>query len=109
MNKQDVVIVRHQAQVEVEAIYDHQLVIDPARAERFHAAWQACLEHLGKNPSRAIRKGSYGHELLHKLPFRVVYEVRGMKVVIFKCGTPVVNPARNSGHNLLLGQGAVRA
>lgn len=73
MTKRYEVVVRHQAQREVEEIYDHQHGIDPARAERFHAAWQGCLDQLGKNPSHAKRKGPYGHELLHKLPFRVVF------------------------------------
>ncbi len=47
------VVVRHHAQREVEEIYDFQHGISTTRAERFQAAWQACLEQLGKNPSRA--------------------------------------------------------
>ncbi|MCB0773447.1 MAG: type II toxin-antitoxin system RelE/ParE family toxin [Flavobacteriales bacterium] len=78
MTKRYEVVVRHQVQREVEEIYDHQYGIDPARAERFHAAWQDCLEQLGKNPSHSKRKGPYGHELL--------YNCRS--VLCSRCGRP---------------------
>ena len=91
------VIVRHQAQREVEEIYDHQHKIEPVRAERFYSAWQACLERLRDNPSNARRKGPYGHDLLHKLPFRVVFEVRDTKVIVYQVRHTARRPSRKFG------------
>ena len=97
MTKRYEVIVRHQAQREVEEIHDHQHGIEPARAERFYAAWQACLEQLGRNPSHAQRKGPYGHEILHKLPFRVVFEVRDTKVIVYQVRHTSRKPSKKFG------------
>lgn len=97
MTKRYQVIVRHQAQREVEEIHDYQHGIDPARAKRFYAAWQACLEHLGKNPSHAKRTGPYGHEILHKLPFRVIFEIRGTEVIVFQVRHTSRKPSKKCG------------
>ena len=97
MTKRYEVIVRYQAQLEVEEIYDHQHGIGPARAERFYAAWHACLEQLRRNPSRAKHKGSYGHEILHKLPYRVVFEVRDAKVIVYQVRHTSRKPSKKFG------------
>lgn len=97
MTKHYEVIVRHQAQREVEEIYDHQHKIDPARAERFYAAWRSCLEQLGTNPSHAKRKGPYGHEILHKLPFRVVFEVQETTVIVYQVRHTSRKPSKKFG------------
>ena len=81
----------------MEEIHDHQHEIDPVRAKRFYAAWQACLEQLGKNASHAKRKGSYGHEVLHKLPFRVVFEVRETKVIVYQVRHTSRRPSKKFG------------
>ena len=91
------VIVRHQAQREVEEIYDYQHRIQPARAERFYAAWQACLARLGNNPSHAKQKGPYGHEILLKLPFRVVFEVQKANVIVYQVRHTSRKPSRKFG------------
>ena len=91
------VVVRHQAQREVEEIYDHQHGIGPGRAERFYAAWQACLEQLRHDPSHAKRKGPYGHEQLLKLPFRVVFEVRDTKVIVYQVRHTSRKPSKKFG------------
>lgn len=49
MTKRYEVIVRHQAQREVEEIYDYQHGIDPARAERFRGM-ASLLSAVGKQP-----------------------------------------------------------
>ncbi|HMN04418.1 MAG TPA: type II toxin-antitoxin system RelE/ParE family toxin [Flavobacteriales bacterium] len=97
MTKRYEVVVRHQAQREVEEIYDYQHRIDPERAARFYAAWQTCLEQLEKYPSHAKRKGPYGHEILHKLPFRVVFEVREMKVIVYQVRHVSRKPSKKFG------------
>jgi plasmid stabilization system protein ParE len=97
MTKRYEVIVRHQAQQEVEEIYDHQHGIEPARAERFYAAWQACLMQLAENPSHAKRKGPYGHLVLHNLPFRVVFEVRETKVIVYQVRHTSRRPSKKFG------------
>jgi plasmid stabilization system protein ParE len=91
------VIVRHQAQREAEEIYDHQYAIAPSRAERFYAAWQKCLARFRSNPSKATRKGPYGHEMLHKLPYRVVFEVRGRKVIVYQVRHTSRRPSKKFG------------
>ncbi len=97
MTKRFAVIVRHQAQREVEEIYDHQYGIAPEHAERFYAAWQACLEQFRRGPSHARRKGPYGHEILHKLPFRVVFEVRDNKVIVYQVRHTSRKPSKKFG------------
>ncbi len=97
MTKRYEVIVRHQAQREVEEIYDHQHGIEHGRAERFYAAWQACLEQFRRDPSHAKRKGPYGHEVLHKLPFRVVFEVRDTKVIVYQVRHTSRKPSKKFG------------
>jgi len=97
MTKRCAVIVRHQAQREVEEIHDHQHPIEPARAERFYAAWQACLVQFRRNPSHAKRKGPYGHEMLHKLPFRVVFEVQDSKEIVCQVRHTSRKPSKKFG------------
>ncbi len=91
------VVVRQQAQREVAEIYDSQHEISTARAERFRAAWKACLEKLGKNPYHAKRSGPYGHAILHKLPFRVVFEVRATKVIVYQVRHTSRKPSKKFG------------
>lgn len=91
------VVIRHQAQKEVEEIHDYQFSIDPSRADRFYAAWQDCLEQLRRSPSQAKRKGPYGHMMLHRLPFRVVYEVRESKVVVYQVRHASRRPSKRFG------------
>ena len=91
------VIVRHQAQREVEEIHDDQHMIAPARAKRFYAAWQACLEQLGVNPSHAKHKGPYGHLILRRLPFRVVFEVQDAKVIVYQVRHTSRKPSKKFG------------
>lgn len=91
------VIIRHQAQKEVEEIHDHQYAITPKRAERFDAEWMSCLGQLGRNPSKAKRKGSYGHVILGRLPYRVVYEIKGQKVIIYQVRHTSRRPSKRFG------------
>lgn len=90
-------IVRHQAQLEVEEIYFQQYAIDPARAERFYKAWELCLEQFRRNPSMAKRKGHYGHVLLYKLPYRVVFEVLDNKVIVYQVRHTRRKPSKKYG------------
>lgn len=53
---------------------------------------------IGGNPSYQRRKGDYRHVTLHKLPYRVVFEVEDGTGYVYQVRTSAAAPARNSGH-----------
>jgi len=95
--KRHEVIVQPAAQEEVNAIRIYQNGIDPERGKRFIEAFEACLEQLKSNPSRQKRKGNYRHLMLHKLPFRVVYEVERNTVFVYQVRHTSRKPSKKFG------------
>ncbi|MCC6400225.1 MAG: type II toxin-antitoxin system RelE/ParE family toxin [Flavobacteriales bacterium] len=55
------------------------------------------MEQLGDNPSHAKRKGPYGHAMLPKLPFRVVFEVQDEKVIVYQVRHTSRKPSKKFG------------
>lgn len=82
--KRHKVIVQPEAQKEVDAIRIYQNGFDLRRGQRFIDAFEACLEQLRINPNYQKRKGNYRHVMLHKLPYRVVFEVEEGTVYIYQ-------------------------
>ena len=78
------VLVQPEVQEEVDAIRRYQTGLDPKRGRRFMDAFNTCLLELRAKPSFQKRKGNYRHVVLRKLPFRVVFEVRGDDVIVFQ-------------------------
>lgn len=78
------VIVQPEAQEEVSAIRTYQNSLDPKRGQRFIEAFEVCLEQLKANPSFQKRKGNYRHLMLHKLPYRVAFEVEEGTVYVYQ-------------------------
>lgn len=95
--KQHKVIVQAEAQEEVDAIRTYQNTIDPKRGQRFIDAFQACLEQLKANPSFQQRKGNYRHLMLHKLPYRVAFEVEEGTVYVYQVRRTSQKPSRKFG------------
>ncbi|MBL0128719.1 MAG: type II toxin-antitoxin system RelE/ParE family toxin [Flavobacteriales bacterium] len=56
----------------------------PGLGHRFLQALNACYQSLALSPSGQKRKGDFRHAMVHKFPYRVVYEVRGHLVVVYQ-------------------------
>jgi hypothetical protein len=52
--------------------------------DRFITALEACYAELRLNPFFAMRKPPYRYRMLHKFPYRVIYEVKGQDVVVYQ-------------------------
>lgn len=91
------VIVQPEAQEEVNAIRTHQNGLDPKRGQRFIEAFEACLEQLKANPSFQKRKGNYRHLMLHKLPYRVAFEVEEGTVYVYQVRHTSRKPSEKYG------------
>lgn len=91
------VVVQPEAQEEVEAIRIYQNSLDPQRGRRFIDAFQACLEQLMANPSFQKRRGNYRHVMLHKLPYRVAFEVEEGTVYVYQVRHTSRKPSKKFG------------
>lgn len=91
------VVVLAEAQEEVDAIRIYQNSLDPKRGKRFIDAFQACLERLKTNPSFQKRQGNYRHLMLHKLPYRVVFEVEDGTVYVYQIRHTSRKPSKKFG------------
>ena len=56
----------------------------PGLGHRFLKALNACYENLALNPSTQKRKGVFRHAMIHKFPYRVVYELHGELVIVYQ-------------------------
>lgn len=66
---------------EIFAYYEGE---KPGLGHRFQHALNECYQSLALNPSGQKRKGDFRHAMVHKFPYRVVYEVRGQLVLIYQ-------------------------
>ena len=95
--KQHKVVVQPEAQDEVDSIRILQNGLDPKRGQRFIEAFAACLEQLKLYPSFQKRKGNYRHIILHKLPYRVVFEVENGTVYVYQVRHTSRKPSKKFG------------
>lgn len=67
---------------EIFAYYEGEKV---GLGHRFLLALNECYRSLALNPlSRSKRKGDFRHAMVHKFPYRVVYEVREQLVIVYQ-------------------------
>ena len=68
--------------------------IRPRLGDRFMTALKECLGSIEADPGRyQLRKGNFRHVMLRKFPYRVVYEIDGQEVFIYR----VVHTSRKPG------------
>ncbi len=91
------VIVLPEAQEEVDAIRRYQTSLDPKRGRRFMDAFNACLLDLRSKPSFQKRKGNYRHLMFERLPFRMVFEVKGDDVIVYQVRHTSRKPSKKFG------------
>lgn len=59
--------------------------IRPQLGDRFMAALKECYDSIEANPrGYQVRKGGFRHAMLHKFPYRVVYEIDEQDVFIYR-------------------------
>lgn len=91
------VIVQPEALREVEEIRRYQAVSNTKHAQRFLDEFNACLLDLRRHPGFQKRKGKFRHASLGKLPYRVVFEVRGRDVVVYQVRHTSQKPSARFG------------
>lgn len=96
MKRYQVIILPH-VQEEVEEIVSYQHSLNPERADRFIDAWEACINSLERDPTKAKHNGPYGHVILMKLPYRVVIRVTGGKVIVHQVRHTSRRPSKKFG------------
>ncbi len=78
-------VVRGSAAKDVLATFFWYHTIRPQLGDRFMAALKECYDSIEADPrSYQIRKGAFRHVMLRKFPYRVVYEVEGQAVFIYR-------------------------
>ncbi len=72
--------------------------IRPSLGDRFFTALRDVYDQIQANPfSYQTRKGGFKHALLRKFPYRVVYEVDGRDVFIYRIQHTKRKPSRRFG------------
>ncbi len=66
--------------------------------DRFLKALQDCYKNILSNPrGHRVRKAPYRHAMLHKLKYRVVYEVDGSTVFVYQVRHTSRKPSKKFG------------
>jgi len=66
--------------------------------DRFLKALQSCYKDIITNPyGYQVRKDPYRHAMLHRLKYRVVYEVDGQTVFVYQVRHTSRRPSRKFG------------
>jgi len=73
-----------EATEEVGEIFAYYEGEKPGLGHRFQQVLNECYRSLALNPSRPKRKGDFRHAMVHKFPYRVVYEVREQLVIVYQ-------------------------
>lgn len=72
--------------------------IRPQLGDRFMAALKECYDTIEANPfGFQLRKGNFHHAMLRKFPYRVVYEVEGQEVFIYRVVHVKRRPSKKFG------------
>ena len=86
-----------EATEEVAEIYAYYEGEEPGLGHRFQQALNECYQSLALNPSGQKRKGDFRHSMVHKFPYRVVYEVCGQLVLIYQVRHTSRKPSKKFG------------
>lgn len=78
-------VVRGSAARDVLEAFFWYHTIRPQLGDRFMAALKECYDSIEAGPQGyQIRKGDFRHAMLRKFPYRVVYEIDGQEVFIYR-------------------------
>jgi mRNA-degrading endonuclease RelE of RelBE toxin-antitoxin system len=70
---------------EVWTVYQYREREKKGSGDRFIAALVDCYASIKANPyGYQVRKGGYRHAMLHRLKYRVVFEVEGNTVFVYQ-------------------------
>lgn len=87
-------VLRGSAAKDVLEVFFWYHTIRPELGDRFMAALRESYDSIQTNPyGYHVRKGNFRHVLLRKFPYRVVYEVEGEDVFIYR----VIHTSRKPG------------
>jgi len=83
---------------EARAIDNYREREKKGAGDRFMGALQDCYASIKANPyGYQVRKGGYRHAPLHKLKYRVVYEVEGNTIYIYQVRHTSRKPGKKFG------------
>lgn len=83
---------------EVHKVYHYREGEKKGSGDRFIAALMDCYASIKANPyGYQVRKGGYRHAMLHKLKYRVVYEVEGSTVFVYQVRHTSRKPSKKFG------------
>jgi mRNA-degrading endonuclease RelE of RelBE toxin-antitoxin system len=83
---------------EVRAIHDYREIEKKGSGDRFVGALIDCFTQIKANPfSCQVRKGGYRHVMLHRLKYRIVYEVEGSTVFVYQVRHTSRKPSKKFG------------
>ncbi len=91
-------VVRGSAAKDVLEAFFWYHTIRPQLGDRFMAALKECYDSIEVSPyGYQFRKGNFRHVMLRKFPYRVVYEVEGQDVFIYRIVHVKRKPSRKFG------------
>jgi plasmid stabilization system protein ParE len=91
-------IVKTEALAETAEIYAYHKEIGQALADRFDKALDTCYKDITRNPTGyQIRMKNYRHAMLRKFRYRVVFEVRENKVIVYQVRHTSRKPSKKFG------------
>ncbi len=91
-------VVRDTAAKDVLEAYFWYHTIRAELGDRFMAALKECYDSIQSNPrGYQVRKGNFRHVMLRKFPYRVVYEVDGEDVFIYRVVHGKRKPSKKFG------------
>ncbi|HQW04665.1 MAG: type II toxin-antitoxin system RelE/ParE family toxin [Flavobacteriales bacterium] len=92
------VVVRDSAAKDVLEAFFWYHTIRPQLGERLMAALKECYDSVEANPyGYQPRKGNFRHAMLRKFPYRMVYEIVGQEVFIYRIVHVKRKPSRKFG------------
>jgi toxin ParE1/3/4 len=92
------IVFRGSATKDVLEAFFWYYTIRPELGDRFMAAFSECYESIKANPGGyQVRKGNFRHVMLRKFPYRVVYEIDGQEVFIYRVIHAHRRPSRKFG------------
>ena len=83
---------------EVRVVYQYREHEKPGSGDRFIAALVTCYASIKADPlGYQVRKGGYRHAMLHRLRYRVVFEVEGHTVFVYQVRHTSRKPSKKFG------------
>lgn len=84
--------------LEVRKVYQYREGEKKGAGDRFIQALVNCYANIKANPyGYQVRKGGYRHAMLHRLKYRVVFEVEGNTVFVYQVRHTSRKPSKKFG------------